>query len=129
MEQTFKVGEAAEQARVHVQTLHFYERMGLVPKPKRSAANYRLYSTDAARTHDQPWLDSTNLPLPAQRAKELHIPINQVSFAACDASAPAFAASANGIQGCSFTRFFPPIAANPIFAISTVCRGSGLVMR
>ncbi|MBA2270118.1 MAG: MerR family transcriptional regulator [Chthoniobacterales bacterium] len=49
MEQTFKVGEAAEQARVHVQTLHFYERMGLVPKLKRSAANYRLYSTDAVK--------------------------------------------------------------------------------
>ncbi len=49
MEQTFKVGEVAEQARVRVQTLHFYERMGLVPKPKRSAANYRLYSTDAVK--------------------------------------------------------------------------------
>ncbi len=49
MEQTFKVGEVAEQAGVHVQTLHFYERMGRVPKPKRSAANYRLYSIDAVK--------------------------------------------------------------------------------
>ncbi len=49
MEQTFKVGEVAEKARVRVQTLHFYERMGLVPKLKRSAANYRLYSTDAVK--------------------------------------------------------------------------------
>lgn len=44
-----KVGEVAEQAGVHVQTLHFYERSGLLPKPKRSAANYRLYSSDLVR--------------------------------------------------------------------------------
>lgn len=26
-----------------MQTLHYYERLGLLPKPERSAANYRLY--------------------------------------------------------------------------------------
>ncbi len=49
MQQLFKIGEVAERAGVRVQTLHFYERMGLVPKPKRSAANYRLYSSDAVK--------------------------------------------------------------------------------
>ena len=49
MQAVLKVGEVAEQAGVRVQTLHFYERMGLVPKPKRSAANYRLYSIDAVK--------------------------------------------------------------------------------
>jgi DNA-binding transcriptional MerR regulator len=32
-----------------VQTLHYYERLGLLPKPHRSTANYRLYSSDAIR--------------------------------------------------------------------------------
>lgn len=43
------VGEVAECARVGVQTLHYYERLGLLPKPDRSAANYRLYPPDALR--------------------------------------------------------------------------------
>ncbi|HYY14303.1 MAG TPA: MerR family DNA-binding protein, partial [Chthoniobacterales bacterium] len=34
---------------VGVQTLHYYERLGLLPKPDRSAANYRLYSPEAIR--------------------------------------------------------------------------------
>lgn len=45
----FKIGEIAAQAGVGVQTLHYYERLGLLPKPGRSAANYRLYSPEAAR--------------------------------------------------------------------------------
>ena len=49
MQAVLKVGEVAEQAGVRVQTLHYYERMGLVPKPKRSAANYRLYSIEAVK--------------------------------------------------------------------------------
>lgn len=49
MNELLKVGEVAEQAGVQVQTLHFYERSGLLPKPKRSEANYRLYSHDLVR--------------------------------------------------------------------------------
>jgi DNA-binding transcriptional MerR regulator len=44
-----QVGELAERAGVGVQTLHYYERLGLLPKPDRSAANYRLYPIDALR--------------------------------------------------------------------------------
>lgn len=44
-----KVGELAERAGVGVQTLHYYERLGLLPNPNRSASNYRLYPTDALR--------------------------------------------------------------------------------
>ena len=44
-----KVGELAERAGVGVQTLHYYERLRLLPKPDRSAANYRLYPADALR--------------------------------------------------------------------------------
>lgn len=32
-----------------VQTLHYYERIGLLPKPARSEANYRVYSAEAVR--------------------------------------------------------------------------------
>src|SRR6266446_1932495 len=44
-----KVGEVAKTAGVGVQTLHYYERLGLLRKPQRSAANYRLYLPDAIR--------------------------------------------------------------------------------
>lgn len=44
-----RVGELAERAGVGVQTLHYYERFGLLPKPDRSASNYRLYRADALR--------------------------------------------------------------------------------
>ena len=44
-----KAGELAEQAGVGVQTLHYYERLGLLPKPDRSASNYRLYPAGALR--------------------------------------------------------------------------------
>jgi MerR family transcriptional regulator, copper efflux regulator len=46
---TLKVGQVAAEAGVGVQTLHYYERLGLLPKPNRSAANYRLYSPEAVR--------------------------------------------------------------------------------
>jgi DNA-binding transcriptional MerR regulator len=44
-----KVGRIAKAAGVGVQTLHYYERLGLLPKPRRSEANYRLYSVEAVR--------------------------------------------------------------------------------
>lgn len=44
-----KVGEVADRAGVGVQTLHYYERLGLLSKPGRSASNYRLYSLETLR--------------------------------------------------------------------------------
>src|SRR5713101_169433 len=49
VESLLKVGELAERAGVGVQTLHYYERVGLLPRPDRSASNYRLYHSDALR--------------------------------------------------------------------------------
>jgi len=46
-ETALKIGEVARRAGVRVQTLHFYERTGLLPKPRRSSTDYRLYSRDA----------------------------------------------------------------------------------
>jgi MerR family copper efflux transcriptional regulator len=43
------IGEVAERAKVHIETLRYYERRGLVASPPRSIANYRLYPEDAVR--------------------------------------------------------------------------------
>lgn len=43
------VGTAAKNAGVATQTLHYYERRGLLPRPSRSAANYRLYNEETVR--------------------------------------------------------------------------------
>jgi MerR family transcriptional regulator, copper efflux regulator len=43
------IGEVAEQSKVHIETLRYYERRGLVERPPRSASNYRLYPEDAVR--------------------------------------------------------------------------------
>jgi MerR family mercuric resistance operon transcriptional regulator len=44
-----KIGQAAKAAAVGVETVRFYEREGLLPKPKRSAAGYRLYPPDTVK--------------------------------------------------------------------------------
>jgi DNA-binding transcriptional MerR regulator len=49
VELELRVGSIAKKAGVGVQTLHYYERIGLLPKPIRSEANYRLYSPGALR--------------------------------------------------------------------------------
>jgi len=46
---SMRVGDLAAQAGIGVQTLHYYERLGLLPKPERSSANYRLYAPEALR--------------------------------------------------------------------------------
>ena len=43
------IGAVAKQARVHVETLRYYERRGLLVKPLRSKSNYRQYADDTVR--------------------------------------------------------------------------------
>lgn len=43
------IGQVAKAANVHVETLRYYERRGLVPKPPRSASLYRRYPEDTVR--------------------------------------------------------------------------------
>jgi MerR family mercuric resistance operon transcriptional regulator len=45
--ESLKVGEVAKQAGVNLQTIHYYERLGLLPKPPRTGSNYRAYPTNA----------------------------------------------------------------------------------
>ena len=40
------IGQLAEQAGVHTETVRYYERRGLLAQPPRRAAGYRQYSPD-----------------------------------------------------------------------------------
>ena len=43
------IGDVAEQAQIHIETLRYYERRGLVARPARSPANDRLYPEETVR--------------------------------------------------------------------------------
>jgi MerR family copper efflux transcriptional regulator len=43
------IGQVARQAGVTVETVRYYEKQGLLMKPARSAAGYRLYPGDAVQ--------------------------------------------------------------------------------
>ncbi len=41
------IGQVATAADVNIQTIRYYERRGLFPTPRRTAAGYRQYADDA----------------------------------------------------------------------------------
>lgn len=43
----FQIGEVSRRLGLNPQTLYFYERIGLIPNPQRTAAGYRLYDQSA----------------------------------------------------------------------------------
>jgi len=43
------VSQLAKQAGVNAQTIRYYEREGLLPKPPRTAGGYRAFPPDSAR--------------------------------------------------------------------------------
>lgn len=43
------IGDVAARAGVNIQTLRYYERRGILPRARRSAAGYRLYPPDTVR--------------------------------------------------------------------------------
>ena len=43
MPKTYRIGDLASLLDVPVETIRYYEREGLLPKPARSDGNYRLY--------------------------------------------------------------------------------------
>lgn len=43
------IGRLAKQAGVNLETVRFYERRGLLPRPPRSASGYRLFPAETAR--------------------------------------------------------------------------------
>ena len=46
----FTIGTASKQSGVNIETIRYYEREGIVPKPGRSAGGRRLYSSDEIAT-------------------------------------------------------------------------------
>lgn len=44
-------GELADAAGVNVQTLHYYERRGLLAEPVRSPGGHRMYSAQDPTEH------------------------------------------------------------------------------
>ena len=41
-----KISEAAASSGCHLETIRYYERVGLMPKPRRTASGYREYRDD-----------------------------------------------------------------------------------
>jgi len=64
----FKVGEIAKEVGIHTETLRYYEKIKLMPKPKRKESRYRIY-------------DETDLKqlLFIKRAKELGFTLKEIS--------------------------------------------------
>jgi hypothetical protein len=48
MTEGLKIGELAERAGVSRDTVRFYERKGLLPRPRRTASQYRVYNDETA---------------------------------------------------------------------------------
>jgi Cu(I)-responsive transcriptional regulator len=45
MATTFSIGELAKATNTKVETIRYYERIGLLAEPQRTAGNYRSYET------------------------------------------------------------------------------------
>ncbi|HEX5477599.1 MAG TPA: MerR family transcriptional regulator [Burkholderiales bacterium] len=43
-----KIGQLAQAAAVHVETIRYYQRLGLVPRPARTRGAVRRYDAEAA---------------------------------------------------------------------------------
>lgn len=46
---TLTIGKLAHASGVNLETIRFYERLGLLPKPPRTASGYRLFPLESAR--------------------------------------------------------------------------------
>ena len=44
MADTFSIGELAQQTSTKVETIRYYEQIGLLPAPARTGGNYRAYA-------------------------------------------------------------------------------------
>lgn len=43
------IGELSKQTACHIETVRYYERMGLLPKPPRTEGGHRLYDQNAIK--------------------------------------------------------------------------------
>lgn len=49
MSEHLRIGELAKEAGVNLETIRFYERKGLLPKPPRTQSGYRIFPSEAGR--------------------------------------------------------------------------------
>ncbi|MBI3678592.1 MAG: helix-turn-helix domain-containing protein [Proteobacteria bacterium] len=42
----FSIGTLAKESSVNIETIRYYEKIGVMPKPARSMGGYRLYTSD-----------------------------------------------------------------------------------
>lgn len=61
------IGQLAEETATDTQTIRYYERLGLLPQPRRTVSNYRMYDNDTV-----PRL------LFIKRAKEIGFSLNDI---------------------------------------------------
>ena len=78
-----QVGELAERAGVSHRTVHYYERIGLLPPPQRTGGGYRYYGPDALK----------RLKL-VDRLKQLGLSLEEVGQVL-----PLYAEDATGLRG------------------------------
>ena len=66
-EEIMTIGVLAQKSETDAQTIRYYERLGLMSKPERTEANYRVYDEDAVlRLHF------------IKRAKEIGFSLNDI---------------------------------------------------
>ncbi len=41
----YKIGKLSRLAQVNIETIRYYERIGIMPNPRRSSSGHRIYST------------------------------------------------------------------------------------
>ena len=46
----FTIGELSRQTRVNIETIRYYERIGLLARPPRTRAGHRSFGTESCRT-------------------------------------------------------------------------------
>lgn len=63
----FHIGELAEKCNVNKETIRYYERLGLIPKPSRTESGYRIYTEQT--------VDRLNF---IKRMKELGFTLNEI---------------------------------------------------
>jgi DNA-binding transcriptional MerR regulator len=65
-----RIGELAQKAGVSTDTIRFYERQGVLPRPPRRENGYRTYS-EADVEHVRLLVDLRNLEIPLEEAAEV----------------------------------------------------------
>ena len=49
MSRTFGIGELARETGCNIETIRYYERIGVIPQPPRTGGRYRIYDADDIR--------------------------------------------------------------------------------